>query len=75
MNRIYDELKNILIKMDLEEYEDATDMIQQLKTYVFMKRSKNTKCPYCNSVVPYNESGLLCEECREDFGHSLMEEL
>ena len=33
------------------------------------------KCKYCGGVAEGDYDDLLCEKCREDFGHSLYSEL
>ena len=33
------------------------------------------KCKYCGKENNSKEEDLLCEECRENFGHSLYSEL
>lgn len=39
------------------------------------KDNATSECGYCGAPVGYNEVGLLCEDCRETFGHSTIDEL
>ena len=33
------------------------------------------RCKYCNNIVPGKYDDLLCDDCRETFGHTLYSEL
>lgn len=68
-------LKQLKILLELKEIHKAEEYLDKIMTSVYLARKNNTRCGYCHEIVPYNEVGLLCEDCRETFGHSLLEEL
>lgn len=75
MNNLDKDLTDLIIKCELQHYDKLYEKIKELKSKYWQLKKENTTCGYCNRRVPYNEAGLLCKMCREDFGHSLLEEL
>ena len=45
------------------------------KVIKFMEKSRSHICKYCGDIVEGTEEDLLCEACREDFGHAFYSEL
>ena len=41
----------------------------------FGKKSTHHRCGYCGEITKGKEKDLLCDDCRETFGHSLYSEL
>lgn len=42
-------------------------------TYIEFKQEQ--QCPYCKGSSDSTDSNVLCQECRQTFGHSTIEEL
>jgi len=58
-----------VLKMMQENEPDAN-----WTTCTKVPRGKHT-CPYCGNIAEGTFKDLLCGECRETFGHSLITEL
>jgi len=66
-------------KNDMTEAE-LLKMIQRLEpthNWQSIKKLPRGKhpCPYCGNIAEGTFKDLLCQECRETFGHSLITEL
>ena len=50
-------------------------IVQALDLNVEEEESDTHNCKYCGQLVEGSYEDLLCEDCRESFGHSLYSEL
>lgn len=72
---IANDLKQLKILLQLKEIDKAEIELDKILTEVYIARKNNTKCWHCGCKIPYNEAGLLCEECHMEFGQSLSKDL
>lgn len=65
-------------------YEGKAQSMEEFVNHLVEKGCKVTKvvtrrghhiCPYCGSIADGTDKGLLCEDCRDTFGHAFYHEL
>jgi hypothetical protein len=56
----------------------AKELLKEIKTIekvINQRTSEKCDCPYCGEKSDSTDPSVLCEYCRETFGHTFVEEL
>lgn len=67
-----------LVDIALEKGVDKKHVIRILEYYDLMKGGFEHLvhvCPYCQGPSDSTDDRVLCQECRQDFGHTFIDEL